>query len=305
MDFSAQLQPLIEEHGLGRVRERIQAAVSPAVQLSKRVKEPAPPKSGWFGLFMGRQAAVSAAGPAALGESKFGGIPDLPPGIKWPHAADKPLGFIAQIDCATLRRFLPANPWQAGGTLFFFYDFIETPWADEEAVPHHATLYVGDRSRLAPAVLPDSVSRDQILLPEFPVDFATIPTLPGYDTPEMEALGLTEREGQAYSEFRAAVDLKLGGIGPQHQLGGFPANVQGDVRAEFEVYSVTRGRNPNQNDWESAGQRATRWELLLQVDTDADLNVMWGDAGMIYWGLRREDLMAARFDRSRLILQCG
>jgi uncharacterized protein YwqG len=32
--------------------------------------------------------------------------------------------------------------------------------------------------------------------------------------------------------------------------------------------------------------------------------MMWGDAGRIYFWIRREDLLARDFDRSWLILQC-
>jgi uncharacterized protein YwqG len=50
---------------------------------------------------------------------------------------------------------------------------------------------------------------------------------------------------------------------------------------------------------------ARDWRLLLQLDTDEDLGVMWGDAGTIYFWIREADAAACRFDQSWVILQCS
>ena len=50
-----------------------------------------------------------------------------------------------------------------------------------------------------------------------------------------------------------------------------------------------------------------RWVLLLQMGTvtDGDTELMYGDCGLIYFWIRKEDLAARNFDHVRLILQCG
>ena len=35
--------------------------------------------------------------------SRFGGMPAVPPGWSWPHEFEKPLLFLAQIDCAAVK----------------------------------------------------------------------------------------------------------------------------------------------------------------------------------------------------------
>ena len=47
------------------------------------------------------------------------------------------------------------------------------------------------------------------------------------------------------------------------------------------------------------------WRLLLQVDTDEQLGLMWGDCGLIYFWIREQDAAARRFDRAWVILQCS
>jgi uncharacterized protein YwqG len=53
------------------------------------------------------------------------------------------------------------------------------------------------------------------------------------------------------------------------------------------------------------GTSATEWRLLLQIDSDEEAGMMWGDAGRIYFWLRREDLAARKFDAAHAILQCA
>jgi uncharacterized protein YwqG len=43
---------------------------------------------------------------------------------------------------------------------------------------------------------------------------------------------------------------------------------------------------------------------LLQVDTDDEAGWMWGDAGTLYYWIRRPDLLAGRFDRIWMIFEC-
>jgi uncharacterized protein YwqG len=49
---------------------------------------------------------------------------------------------------------------------------------------------------------------------------------------------------------------------------------------------------------------ARDWRLLLQVDSDDESAMMWGDAGRLYFWIRRQDLALARFDAAWVITQC-
>lgn len=51
-------------------------------------------------------------------------------------------------------------------------------------------------------------------------------------------------------------------------------------------------------------RRVDDWTLLLQIDSDKNAKMMWGDAGMLYVWIRREHLAAKSFDKAWTILQC-
>ena len=56
----------------------------------------------------------------------------------------------------------------------------------------------------------------------------------------------------------------------------------------------------------AAGLRdgAKDWRLLLQIDSDDALGVMWGDAGILYFWIREDDARSGRFDQAWAVLQC-
>jgi uncharacterized protein YwqG len=49
---------------------------------------------------------------------------------------------------------------------------------------------------------------------------------------------------------------------------------------------------------------ASQWRLLLQIDSDDDTGMMWGDVGRIYYWIHERDLAAGVFENTWLILQC-
>ncbi len=46
------------------------------------------------------------------------------------------------------------------------------------------------------------------------------------------------------------------------------------------------------------------WVMLLQLDSDDQTEMMWGDVGMLYFWIKKSDLASKNFDNCWMILQC-
>jgi len=132
-----------------------------------------------------------------------------------------------------------------------------------------------------------------------------ISSYPSYERPEISALELTDDQSDALIE----ISSNVFGDAPCHQIGGFPSPVQGDTM-ELECQLASNGIYAGEPDAYTTPRAkaleagARDWRLLFQVDSDDDLKVMWGDAGIIYFWIREEDARAGRFDKAWLVLQC-
>ena len=50
---------------------------------------------------------------------------------------------------------------------------------------------------------------------------------------------------------------------------------------------------------------AAEWRLLMQIDSQDEADMMWGDMGRLYYWIKHSDLLAHDWELSWLILQCG
>ena len=94
-----------------------------------------------------------------------------------------------------------------------------------------------------------------------------------------------------------------------HRIGGYPDCIQGDPKLESHL--VTHGLYCGDRTGYEAGRKqglypgAKEWELLLQVDSDDQAKMMWGDVGRIYFLIQRSALELRQFEKTWLIFQCS
>jgi len=253
-----------------------------------------------------------------VGASKLGGCPDLPPILAWPTWKTGPLSFVAQINLSDVP---PNNLLPNNGVLSFFYDMEQSAWGFD---PNHRegfrTLYFSDASALVrlsepPRPVPGGVLRRlQALVSREPartsafrssrLSFDSFLSLPESASASVADLLLELEDEEIYSSF---LETYIG-PDPQHQLLGLPQPVQGEM--ELECQLVTNGlytgdptgfKDPRRKMLEPG---AADWRLLLQVDSDDNPGMMWGDLGMLYFWIRRQDLATCGFDKVWTILQC-
>ena len=87
-----------------------------------------------------------------------------------------------------------------------------------------------------------------------------------------------------------------------HRLLGYPDTIQDDMRLECQLAShgVTDISDPRASE---LSKGALDWQLLLQIDSDEQAGMEWGNTGMLYYWVKAADLQALRFDTTWLVLQ--
>ena len=260
---------------------------------------------------------VQAGEALPAGSSKFGGRPDVPAGFVWPVFETKtfdddtvkprPLAFLAQFDCARLAGLDPEGLLPRTGLLSFFYELGSQRWGYDPKDAGCARVFWFDGEPLVPAEFPRDLEED-FRLPELAAEL-----LDGTDAPDFQDACLALDYPFTANDYRFFDQARreLGYAYPDNRS-QWPDIIQNNMTLECEL--VSRGHYLG-GSWESVPQEerdALRvpsvqdWRLLFQLDTVAsgDFELMFGDCGRIYFYIRREDLLARRFDRAWLVLQC-
>jgi uncharacterized protein YwqG len=244
------------------------------------------------------------------GTSKLGGSPDVPVGFLWPANGSRPLDFLLQIDLAEAARYDATGLLPGSGLLSFLYDLEMQPWGyDPRELQGFRATYTPDGTPLERRPVP----HPDCALDGFGLTFSAGLTLPVFGSRDFERLeasaGMADVEASAYFKFASRLSAGPGGPNcPRHRLLGHADNIQDDMQLEAQL--VTNGLYCG----EPSGYHAPRaraleagtddWILLLQLDSDDKGGFMWGDCGMLYWWIRRQDLRDLRFERAWVALQC-
>jgi uncharacterized protein YwqG len=236
--------------------------------------------------------------------SHFGGEPNLPPDLGWPEKGGIKLGFLARLSLGEIQQ-AHTVPWlPQSGALLFFYDLQKQPWGfDPKDRGGFAVVLAPDLPALASSA---NRSPDANVSPIAfrNVSFRRIDVVPS-DSGSVRAMELTELE---WETLEAIEQADFGGK-PKHQVSGNPSPVQGnymDLECQLASNGVYCGapegyKSARALELESGKEN---WRLLFQVDSDDDLGVMWGDAGMLYYWIEEQEALKGNFTNAWLILQC-
>ena len=237
--------------------------------------------------------------------SKIGGHPDLHSSIEWPIWKDSPLTFVCQLALAEFQPPPSLHSMPRTGYLYFFYDQEQETWGfSPEDQGSWKVIYTQLTPDIENREPPEGLDEED-LFAEKKVQFRRISSLP--DPQRVKTL---DAEGEDFWEqYVETKNLSFSDM-PHHQLGGFPDVIQSD-EMELECQLVSNGlycgdgtgySDPRAKELESG---AKDWKLLLQIDSDDDLGMMWGDCGMLYFWIKEEDLKEGRFENVWMILQCS
>lgn len=206
-----------------------------------------------------------------LGASRFGGLPDLPMGVRWPRGGGRPLALLLQLDLRDLAGIAGMHLLPTGGLLSFFYDVIGQPWGHRHSERNQwRVLYAPSDAHLRKPPTPKGLVSEHVL-PAVAVTCQPTRTFPSPISDR--AVYFDDHDELVYRE------LVLGGDGVRHLVLGHPDPVQRDPVHPGCV-------------------------SLLQLDSDPFLRTMWGDSGKLHWTISERSLAQRRFGATWLELQC-
>lgn len=235
--------------------------------------------------------------------SKIGGYPSVKAEFEWPIADSRPMTFLAQIDLkelpeSTALEWLPNN-----GTLLFFYDTTAEPWGfSPKDNKYWKVIYIdSDQEHLAENI---NIKPKDTINEAF-VEFNILDSYPPSEHPDFELFNFNKEEFDIYL---AQEENDVQNF-PNHQIAGYSRPIQhGHMELEAQLTSNgidlggSGGFEPEKEKELAPGSK--KWKLLLQLDSDDDLELMWGDYGTIYFWVEEGKARNNNFDNVWLILQC-
>lgn len=256
---------------------------------------------------------------AAIGKSRIGGTPDLPSTFEWPSAEyetvtkkffgfgkptinkeEKPMSFIAQLNLSEIQELDVSLNVPGSGILYFFYDSDQSAWGfdPKDKSKFNVLYYTGDFTDLKSMSFPENLSEEGTFKGAN-VQFQTEISLPGRDSELYNELSDSDQDW-FFDEFFPDEEI--------NKIGGYADNIQGEMELECEL--VTNGlycgdpsgyNNPKAKKLEP---NAKYWRLLLQIDSNDELDMMWGDSGRLYFWIKEQDLETPNFQKNWMCLQC-
>ena len=168
------------------------------------------------------------------GQSKLGGMPDLPAGTTWPAFKGAPMEFVAQMQLADAHAFDTAGLLPAQGLLSFFYDSSQQTFGSDpnDRAGFKVAYFEQPATALQRVDLPPSLpaeGRARVCSISMR-DEVTLPLQPNL---EIASLAWSAADQQHYDD--ALQQLTSAEKHPIHRLLGHPDTIQDDMRLECQL----------------------------------------------------------------------
>lgn len=219
-----------------------------------------------------------------IGQSKFGGLPDLPASTNWPCINNHPLVFLCQIDFSEIsdQSFVPNH--LENQIVFFFMSCRSEDYRDIFSRYTH-TAMAKSNDELIRTALP-SYSNEIPIIPQQELVFKSSYCIPSIEHHKIESLRLSEDDEYLYTEevyeiFNEAIGLNYQ---PGHMLFGHSDAIQGDTGIDWS--SKQLGVSYVEDQVAVLGL-SRRFNQLLQIDFMRGFDTL-GD-GCLYYGYTIKD----------------
>lgn len=241
----------------------------------------------------------------SVGRSKLGGRPDLPADLTWPigkvAGREIALPFIAQIDIAPLWRIYTGPGAQGllptSGMLYFFYN-MENYGTDFLAPANWRVFHspIREKDKFAPSEPPLPIP-PHLEYKAHAAKFEIEMTLPNIETTFIGKVEMTQEEWDAYAQLRDELRLNQ----TIHQMMGHADDVQ-PYALENSYERVRDTFFPGDRAFKDLtpkekSQEYFKGRLLLQIETDKNMNMTFGRGGRLFFFIREWDLIMKDFSK--------
>jgi uncharacterized protein YwqG len=272
-----------------------------------------------------------------LGQSRFGGWPDVPKDFEWPTciALSNPVWWkdyledkygtdqskynkIALHNLRNLNKPMYATPKPL--SLLAQINLAELPDHLELELPRQGQLLffcdMGDE--LVHGGMTEPHDRWRVLFFDVPSDQLSEMPSPADEPshrPPVRALTFApewtideeirfRKSNEASAALDAVREMLVGNRGStHHRLLGHPQPIQGHLGHGAELTLRQLGYREQLSEAESASAKLA-WRSLLQLDNEAEFEWSWGDDGRMHFMIRDSDLRQLVFDKVMAELQC-
>lgn len=253
-----------------------------------------------------------------IGTSKFGGRPDLPKNFKWyyydgkmlldTYTKNRPLSFLAQINCEEIKKYDLDNKLPEKGMLYFFYELESMTFGDNIKDKGSAKVYYyeGNISELVRTDFPDDMEREY-KLPQIKLSFENTKSVPDYEE-ICEELDLDE--WGEYNKFMQEQGYTVSNT--SSKLLGYADCIQGPMLYQCEMVSSgikfgEKSMNLTDEQKNQIDMHKDEWKLLFQLDSvsKGKFQLDFYDCGKIYYYIREKDLKDRNFENIWLVLECS
>lgn len=250
-----------------------------------------------------------------LGRTKLGGCPDLPKKISWEKSEfnNKYFSFLGQINLEEVKEFDEQELLPKKGMLYFYFNLDS---GDEGKV-----IFSNEIIGLEKAVLPEEFNEQKKsffkrlltgkskkrILKESEVEIYKEYNFPSPDSLRLERIqkitGTDIKPNNAFEEgiFEDSYEKGETETTSNHHLIGNYKGIQNEFHElNFADFKIQDFKDLSLEEID----KALKWKLLFQFDSDDNLEISWGDWGKIYFFIHEDDLKNHNFDNIKISADC-
>ncbi|MBR5760220.1 MAG: DUF1963 domain-containing protein [Thermoguttaceae bacterium] len=253
--------------------------------------------------------------------SKFGGAPSLPSDVQWPtwrspmFKKERPLSFVAQINCREASPYDVENILPKSGVIYFFADSVYGANRIGDQKSWFVCYYDGPEDALTSRDIPPELfdkNYPSSVFVEKSISFSSQPSVPDLaELPFYIKFDIDESNRQEFKTLTAIRQKYCGSESDEFDhyftersfLLGYPDLIQGPLAPKCVLDDLGIAEFPSTNEGIAAFFKTlAKWTLLAQFGPIGKTHGMgeyefiWADCGNFYFFIKEEDLKQKKFD---------